>query len=218
MFSFAKPAAALSFAKPAAGGLSTSAAGRLSPSATEGRSAAPAGGLSAIRAEAPVWLLFGLSGSGKSYVGDVISRAWGWSLYHADDDITSAMQEALAQAQPFTDVMRDEFFAQLVARIESRRDCDTGRPLVVTQGVYKRRHREWLQQQVPGLVPVWVTAPPELISARLSQRADGVQPASAAALVNDFEPPCDTTLCIVNDGDEQRIIDQFEACLSAIDT
>lgn len=158
----------------------------------------------------PVWLLFGLSGSGKSHVGELIHRTTRWPVYHADDDITPAMRQALAQAKPFTDAMRDEYFAQLAEQIARRRQA--GEPLLVTQGVYKQRHRQWLTEQVPGLIPIWVQAPPELINARLAARKDGVAVASAAALANDFEVPPVGTLHIHNDGGDQHILDQFRAC------
>ena len=161
-----------------------------------------------------IWLFFGLAGSGKSHVGELIGRTLGWPLYHADDDITPAMRQALAEARPFTDAMRDEYFRRLVQRITQCRQ--PGRPLLVTQGVYKQRHRDLLSEQLPNLIPVWVFAPPQLIQQRLSERRDGVQLTSAAALVQDFEPPPATTLRINNDGDDTHIITQFDACRRAV--
>ncbi|BAX53158.1 hypothetical protein PDPUS_1_01784 [Photobacterium damselae subsp. piscicida] len=38
-----------------------------------------------------VLFLFGLSGAGKSYVGDVIGQHSGWHVYHADEDLTQEM-------------------------------------------------------------------------------------------------------------------------------
>lgn len=164
--------------------------------------------------EPPIWLFFGLAGSGKSHVGEVIGRTLGWPLYHADDDITPAMRHALAEAKPFTDAMRDEYFEQLVQRITRFRE--PARPLLVTQGVYKQRHRDWLSEQLPSLIPVWVFAPPELIQQRLSERRDGVQLTSAAALVQDFEAPSVTTVRINNDGDDAHILAQFDVCRRAM--
>lgn len=162
----------------------------------------------------PVWLFFGLSGSGKSHVGELIGRTLNWPLYHADDDITPAMRQALAQARPFTDEMRDEYFQQLVQRIKHYRK--PGQPLLVTQGVYKQRHRAWLSEQVPGLIPLWVDAPRELIRQRLGRRSDGVDMSSAAALEQDFELPPAGTLRINNDRDDSHILAQFDACRQAV--
>jgi len=161
----------------------------------------------------PVWFLFGLSGSGKSFVGDVIGRVRGWPVYHADDDITASMRSALAASQPFTDAMRDEYFILLADRIRARQaQSSPHKPLIVTQGAYKQRSRQFLQQQVPGLAMIWVDAPGSVILRRLQQRAAGITTASAAALRQDFELPPSDSLKIVNDRGEDHVLAQFEDC------
>ncbi|MEX0739406.1 MAG: AAA family ATPase [Pseudohongiella sp.] len=160
-----------------------------------------------------VWFLFGLSGSGKSYAGDVIAQAKGWPVYHADDDITPAMRRALAESRPFTDAMRDDYFVLLADRIRARQAQQAaGQPLIVTQGAYKRRSRLYLQQQIPGLSLIWIDAPDAMISQRLSLREAGIKPESAAALRQDFECPPPGCLKIVNDSGEDHILAQFETC------
>ncbi|MDH7943946.1 AAA family ATPase [Pseudohongiella sp. SYSU M77423] len=160
-----------------------------------------------------VWFLFGLSGSGKSFAGDVLSRHYGWPVYHADDDITSAMREALNTAQPFTDAMRDEFFAVLLQTIRQRVSREPDKPLIVTQGAYKQRHRDWLQARLPQTRFVWVKSDPQLIVDRLRSRRDGISVASATALTNDFEAPGPTAEVLVNDGSADDILLQFQALL-----
>jgi len=161
----------------------------------------------------PVWFLFGLSGSGKSYVGDIIGRANGWPVYHADDDITASMRKALAASQPFTDAMRDEYFLLLADRIRARQaQSAPDQPVIVTQGAYKRRSRQFLQKQVPGLAMIWVDAPDNLITRRLNLRSGGISTASAAALKRDFESPAPDSLKIVNDLGEAHVLAQFEVC------
>ncbi|MDO8907684.1 MAG: AAA family ATPase [Pseudohongiella sp.] len=169
--------------------------------------------MTAIEQEPPVLFLFGLSGAGKSYVGDLISVHTGWPVYHADIDITPQMRQALADARPFTDAMRDDYFARLPGYIQAHRQA--GLPLIVTQGAYKRRHRNELKTRIPGLEPIWVDAPPELIIQRLEQRGQGIRAASAAALFSDFEAPADTHIRIVNDGDKNRVLQQCRACITA---
>lgn len=161
----------------------------------------------------PVWFLFGLSGSGKSFVGDVVAEAYGWPVYHADDDITQAMRRALEASRPFTDAMRDEYFVLLADRIRARQaQSAPDQPLIVTQGAYKQRSRDYLQQQVPGLVPIWIDAPDSLIAQRLSLRAGGITSQSAAALKQDFEYPPPGSPTIVNDRAESHALAQFERC------
>jgi gluconokinase len=158
-----------------------------------------------------VWFLFGLSGSGKTYAGNIIAAETGWDVYHADEDITPAMRTALQQSQAFTPAMREEYFALLGEKI--RRRQHPGQPLLVTQGAYKKSNRDLLQQQIPGLEFVWIDAPDDFVLRRLQMRRDGITPASAAALMRDFEVPTDG-LRIINDGDGLRILEQFNACLA----
>lgn len=157
-----------------------------------------------------VWFLFGLAGSGKSYVGDVIAQHTGWDVYHADQDITPAMQLTLEQSRPFTTQMREEYFGLLVNKIQAQQRVD--RPLLVTQGAYKQQNRDFLQQQINGLIFVWVDAPDKLIVERLQHRAQGINISSAAALRSDFEPPVGG-LRIVNDAGDQAVLRQFQDTL-----
>lgn len=168
--------------------------------------------MSVVKVPPRVWFLFGLSGSGKSFTGDVIARARGWPVYHADDDITPAMRQALAASQPFTDAMRDEYFILLADRIRARQaQAAPEQPLIVTQGAYKKRHRDFLRQQIPALALVWIDAPDAQIAQRLSLRANGITAESAAALRQDFESPSGCCLKIVNDIGEGHVLAQFEA-------
>lgn len=170
--------------------------------------------MTAKQNNAPVWFLFGLSGAGKSYVGDVMSQATGWPVYHADVDITAEMKLALAEARPFTDTMRDAYFAQLLEHIRHRQQAD--QPLIVTQGAYKQKHRDFLRQHLPQLTFIWVDAPIELIMQRLEQRGQGIRAASAAALFKDFEPPHDGSFRLINDGDQSRILQQSQRVIEAL--
>ena len=52
-------------------------------------------------------LLFGTSGSGKTFLGDLFSKTFGLYHYELDLDLTPAMRNAIADDREFTDVMRD---------------------------------------------------------------------------------------------------------------
>lgn len=153
--------------------------------------------------------LFGLAGSGKSFVGDLIAEHTGRFIYHADSDLTDTMKRALALQRPFTETMRDEFFATIVEKIRQMR-CEH-QQLVVTQAVYKRRHRALLNSAIPDMEFIMVDAQDGLIAKRLKQRTDGISQYSAAALRSDFEPPDVSTKILQNNRDRQHIIKQLNA-------
>ncbi|MBL4584264.1 MAG: hypothetical protein JKX83_06580 [Pseudomonadales bacterium] len=159
-------------------------------------------------ANAPVTLfLFGLSGSGKSYVGNLIAELDSWHVYHADDDLTDEMKLALKEKRPFTETMRDNYFPVVVERILELKNKH--QRLVVTQGVYKQRHRDILVSSIPMLEMLCVDASNQCIGERLGDREGGITAQSAAALRKDFELPDSNTKIIVNQGGRQEIIQQL---------
>lgn len=154
-----------------------------------------------------VIFFFGISGAGKSFVGDVIGEQTDWYVYHADDDITPEMKQALANRQPFTESMRDTFFALITERIKAL--LKDHPKLIITQGAYKQKNRNALLEAIPEMEMVWVEAPQALILSRLGHRKDGISPESAAALVKDFEPPAAPYKVIHNNGDADHVIQQL---------
>lgn len=154
-----------------------------------------------------VLFLFGLSGAGKSYVGNLIGELADWHVYHADDDLTAEMILALDEQRPFTERMRDDYFPVVVERIRALQKDYTH--IVVTQGVYKQRHRDYLLQNIPGMEMLCVDASNQFILQRLGRRNDGITNASAEALRRDFELPDKNTKVITNQEGTAEIIRQL---------
>lgn len=157
--------------------------------------------------------LFGLAGGGKSYVGNLIARLAGWHVYHADDDLTAEMKLALAERRPFTEPMRDRFFAIVIEKILALQKRHA--KLVVTQAVYKQRHRDLLSTSIPNLELVCVTAADAVIWQRIKNRDEGITVESAAALRADFEIPASDCKVIVNDSDAASIVRQLNRYFGA---
>lgn len=156
-----------------------------------------------------VLFVFGLAGAGKSFVGSVLERHFGYFWHEADNDLTQPMRDAIRNGIEFTEEMRDEFFARLCDRI---RTLSKQHPrLVVTQAAYKQRHREWLLQ-LPHLQLLWVDAPTTTIIARLEKaKGAGVTCEYAEMIRRHFEPPGEGTLRILNDVEgEVQIVAQIE--------
>ena len=154
-----------------------------------------------------VLYFYGLAGAGKSYVADLISKLSKLPVYHADDDLTPEMKTALDEKRPFTDEMRDRYFAIVAKRILGLKSRH--KQLIVTQATYKQRHREYLKSMVPDMDLIWVTANESSIKERLRARKNGVGPDSAAALLRDFEIPSSGVKTIVNEEDDDYIIAQI---------
>lgn len=157
---------------------------------------------------------FGLAGSGKSYVGNLIEGLAGWHIYHADADITEEMALALKEHRPFTNAMRDHYIELISDNILALQEEHEN--LVVTQAVYKQKHRNYLMGRIPNMEMIWVDASDSAIQKRIAVRADGVSSASAAALRLDFELPPKETKMLKNDGDAANIVFQLNRFYSNV--
>ncbi len=158
--------------------------------------------------QAPSVLFFyGLSGAGKTYVGQLVSQLSGRFFYDADHDISPAMQQALDTHQPFTEAMRNEYFPRVASNIAALQKKHAS--LVVTQGTYKQRHRDFLQAAVTDIDMICVVCEKEMMQAQLQQRARGISSASAAALLADFESPHAGEKVLHNRGDDADIVQQL---------
>lgn len=152
-----------------------------------------------------VIFLFGLSGSGKSYIGDLIGNKLGWHVYHADQDITKEMKECLKECRPFTDDIRQRYVDIIIPKIKELKLKHNH--IVVTQGLYKNKHREIIAEEIQNLEFVWVYSNQETLMSRLTRRHQGVSIKTSIVLQSDFEPPHEGAKVIYNftAGDEEII-------------
>jgi len=153
--------------------------------------------------------LFGLAGSGKSYIGDLIGELCHWHVYHADEDLTDEMLNALANHQPFTPAMRDVFFDKVsrkILQLQGQHDH-----LVVTQAAYKIKHRNFLLSCISNMDFVMVDTSDDLIEKRIGFREKGISMKSAKALRQDFERPGADIAVVENNRNRAHIIRQLNS-------
>ena len=160
-----------------------------------------------------VLFLFGLSGAGKNYCGQLFAGNMGYFFYDLDLDMTPAMRAAIAEGRAFTDEIRDEFFEVVIGRIAELRASHPR--LILAQGAYKERHRQRVREAHPGLEFVWIDAPDEVILARLRRRAGGVSTSYASSIRLNFEPPANGHT-VHNDGvSNDTLWERFKGCYGA---
>lgn len=148
-----------------------------------------------------VFFLFGLAGSGKSYLANYISKEFGYYHYEGDDDLTPSMKQAIKDGAQFTDEMRMEFFQIIGDRISELRKVHD--KIVVSQAMYKNIHRNYLLSRFPDLQLVWVKASDEVIMERIQKRGiKGVDEAYVKAIRANFEEPEMNVKEIINDEKE----------------
>jgi gluconokinase len=157
--------------------------------------------------------LFGKAGSGKSHIGEVASRSYGFYFHDADQDLPDAFRKAMERGGGVTEEMREEFTAILIATIE--RLASAHRDVCISQALVRNRIRERLLQAVPSVELVWVDAPDDVIAARLESRADHIASKTYARMVNDlFELPTVPHARFMNDGNAARFTEQMKAIFS----
>ncbi|MDB2448987.1 gluconokinase [bacterium] len=158
----------------------------------------------------PNLVVMGVSGCGKSLIGQQLAAALALPFFDADDFHSPANVAKMASGVPLTDDDRAGWLDSLADLITERA------PLVLACSALRQRYRDRLRQADPGLVFVHLDGDIDTIWARLSQRRDHYFN-GRAMLENQFEqlerPAQDEALRIdINRPAEQVLA----ACLEAV--
>ena len=90
-----------------------------------------------------VIIIFGVSGAGKTTVGELLARELGWHFYEADDFHSPANVEKMRGGIPLTDEDRWLWLERL--REQIKRCVATGENAVLACSALKRAYRERLR-------------------------------------------------------------------------
>jgi carbohydrate kinase (thermoresistant glucokinase family) len=126
--------------------------------------------------ETRVIVLMGVSGSGKSTVGDALASALGWEFRDADSFHPPANVEKMSRGVPLTDADRAPWLAAIAAWIDDR--LATGRTGIVSCSALKRAYRQVIVGTRTGVGLVHLRGSFDLIAARMAARRGHFMPAS----------------------------------------
>jgi gluconokinase len=126
-----------------------------------------------------VIVLMGVSGSGKTTVGEKLAAALGAEFAEGDAYHPPANVEKMRSGHPLDDADRWPWLERLSAEIG--RWLDTGRDVVLACSALKQRYRDILKRGRPGVRFVYLRGSEELIRARLKRRRGHYMPASLLA-------------------------------------
>ena len=157
-------------------------------------------------------ILFGLSGAGKNFVGEILAKYFPFYFWDADKDLPQNMQDCITQKKFFTQEMRDEFTQSIIKKMTNLTEQYDN--LAVAQAFYKEKNRLQLQMSWPDAKWIYVKSHPKNILARLQTRGLGVSADYAEKISINFEEPQLPHLTLNNDSDESSIIQQLEILLS----
>ena len=133
-------------------------------------------------------LVMGVSGSGKTTIGEALARELGWKYLDADDYHPKANVEKMASGTPLQDADRWPWLEKINAellRIQKR-----GQSAVVGCSALKQAYRERLARNIENLQIVFLTGSFELIHSRIAARRHRFMPASLLqSQFEALEPP-----------------------------
>jgi len=118
-------------------------------------------------------VVMGVSGCGKSSLGEALAQALGWPLVEGDDHHPAANQAKMRAGQPLTDADRAGWLATLGRQLAER-----PQGAVLTCSALKRAYRDQLRAASPGLGFVHLRLSLDEARRRVAARPDHLFPAS----------------------------------------
>ena len=134
-----------------------------------------------------VVILFGVTGAGKTSVGQLLARDLGWAFYDADDFHSPANVEKMRGGTPLDDGDRWPWLERLRAKIE---EClSAGENAVIACSALKEAYRDYLTVNNQVKL-VYLEGDFELIAARLRARPEHfMNPGLLKSQFEALEPP-----------------------------
>ncbi len=158
-----------------------------------------------------VIVVFGLSGSGKSYVARILHEEWGYEWLRSDvirKELAGipANEEAKAEfgGGIYTESMTEKVYNLMVSR--AKEVVERGGKVVLDATFLKRWQRKLVKEAFPDTLFVWVYADEEVVRRRLKDRED-VSDADFGIYLKQkevFEPPEEVRFVKVNNTDLPR--------------
>jgi gluconokinase len=135
-----------------------------------------------------IFVVMGVSASGKSTVGRLLAERLGATYLDGDDFHPPENVARMAAGQALTDADRQGWLAGLSARLGQAREAGEG--VVLSCSALKRRYRDVLRLGAPDLKLAYLHGSRELLAARIAARKNHYMPASLLdSQLAALEPP-----------------------------
>lgn len=155
--------------------------------------------------------LFGPTGVGKSYIGNVLTRVFGYYFWDADTALTEAMYDLIKKKKMFTQKMRDDFTQLIILKIQSLSSKYSN--IVVSQALYKERNRKQIKDIYNQVKFIYIISDGSIVADRIVSRNNLVDSEYAKIMQSKFDPPDIEHMIIINNGDEDELITQLKSIL-----
>ncbi|NTX51215.1 gluconokinase [Myxococcus sp. CA039A] len=157
-----------------------------------------------------VVIIMGVSGAGKTTVGQALARSLGWRFLDADDLHPRSNVAKMAAGVPLTDEDRTPWLAVVRGQLQAAMERDED--LVLASSALKRAYRDQLEVDPARTRWVYLNAPREVLAGRLAKRHGHFMPPSlldsqlatlevpTQALEVDVSPPPPEVVARVREG------------------
>ena len=154
-----------------------------------------------------LYVVMGVSGSGKSLIGAAFARALRVEFVEGDEYHPAENVRRMKAGIPLTDEDRESWLRALATRIREAMRAGTG--LVVACSALKKSYRAILRAEAPDLQFVFLKGQRELIAARLAARHEHFMPPSLLesqlATLEDPSPDENAWVCDIAESPEDLV-------------
>jgi gluconokinase len=153
----------------------------------------------------------GVSGAGKTAVGELLAERLGWSFMDADDLHSAGNVRKMTAGVPLTDEDRLPWLLSVRGVMDEH--ADSGRSAVVACSALKREYRKLLLTDRADTRFVYLRATPAVLERRLRERRDHFfDPNLLASQLESFEEPVDAVV-VDADGELEAVVDAVVTAL-----
>ncbi len=160
-------------------------------------------------------IVMGVSGAGKTTIGETLAARLGWPYEDADTFHPASNVAKMSAGQPLTDEDRLPWLKAIATEID--RACSAGEHVVIGCSALKRAYRDVLTQGRTDVRLIYLDGTQSLIADRLSHRKGHFMP--PGLLISQFaalEPPTpdERPVTVSIDAEVELIVDRIISQLS----
>ncbi len=135
-----------------------------------------------------LFILFGLPGAGKTFVGDIFKKYVNFYFYDGDNELPKEIKQAIKNQAKITDTMRDVFFQKLIKKVQKLKSQHEN--IVIAQTFIKEKYRKMLLKKIKEASFILIQTDTPIRESRLRNRKDyPLDMEYARNMVLNFEKP-----------------------------